>query len=107
MKTEIQNLANTLQEELLLDLKVMDVDCQGNRDGCKVNIKQKRKYTYIDVDTCGRYMVDKEGHVWSIAAYGQKNHFLGTIQDVTKMLQENIEQMTQYKAQKVMCLNRV
>ena len=50
----------------------------------KVNIKHGRKYTKIDLNDSGRYMVDKEGNIFGIKAYGviHRGHRYGTLDTV-------------------------
>ena len=48
---------------------------------CKVKIKEGKKYVKVDVGTSGKYMVDREGQIFGIKAYGviHRGHFFGTL----------------------------
>lgn len=39
-----------------------------------VKIIPGRKYTKVDVGTSGKYMIDQEGNIWGIKAYGKVHH---------------------------------
>lgn len=49
-----------------------------------VRIKKGKKYTKVDVGTSGKYMVDQEGNIWGIKAYGviHKGHHYGTLDTI-------------------------
>lgn len=102
IKAQIQELKQIVQTEELLDLKVSKVDCEGNRQGVKVSIKPKQKYTYLDVGTSGRYLIEQNGTVWGIKAYGQKGWCKGYITDLIELHKQNIQQLISYQKQKAM-----
>ena len=84
---QMEEFRELVQEHNLLMLKIHDVDCQGNRDNARAILKIRRKYVYLDVGNgsydSGKYLIDAQNQVWSIAAYGQKNHYLG---DLSQMI---------------------
>lgn len=41
-----------------------------SNDDCKVNIKFGRKYTKVDIRNSGKYMIDVDGNIFGIKAYG-------------------------------------
>lgn len=49
-----------------------------------VFIKPGKKYTKIDVGRSGKYMIDKEGNIFGIKAYGviHKGHNYGTLDTI-------------------------
>ncbi len=50
----------------------------------KVIIKHGLKYTKVDVNTSGRYMIDQGGNIYGIKAYGviHRGHLYGTIDTI-------------------------
>ena len=49
-----------------------------------VNIKPGKLYTKIDVGTSGKYMVDADGNIFGIKAYGviHRGHHYGTLETI-------------------------
>jgi hypothetical protein len=84
MNKRIEDLARLLEKEQLEQLIINKVDCEGNRHNHKVSIKEGNKYIKVDVGTSGKYMIDKEGNIWGIKAYGQihKGHYYGTLDTI-------------------------
>lgn len=70
-----------LEAEKIEYLRKSKLDCQANIDNAKVTIKPGNKYSKVDVGSSGKYMVDKEGNIFGIKAYGQihKGHHYGTL----------------------------
>lgn len=99
MDQEIVELAKKLDEQQALTLRLNGYtnECFFNADGSltneyKVNLKQKKKYVYLDVGSSGKFLIDDQG-VWSIKSYGSKNHFKGSVAQVLASVNENIEQL--------------
>jgi hypothetical protein len=46
------------------------LDCEANRNNCKVKIVPGKKYIKVDIGGSGRYMVDPDGNIWGIKGYG-------------------------------------
>lgn len=56
---------------------------------CKKHVKERTKYIALDEGTSGRFLVDKAtGMMWSIKAYGVPNWMLGTLDDMTRKMEE-------------------
>ena len=83
-KEKLQRLAEKIEQEQIQRLHNRNLACQANIDNCKVKIKEGKKYTKIDVGTSGKYMVDKEGNIYGIKAYGviHKGHYFGTLDTI-------------------------
>jgi len=49
-----------------------------------VKIKHGKKYTKVDIGTSGRYMIDQEGNIYGIKAYGviHRGHHFGTLDTI-------------------------
>ena len=61
------------------------VDCEANRRNAKVKVVPGRKYTKVDVGSSGRYMVDADGAIYGVKAYGVPHlgHRFGTLDNPT------------------------
>ena len=51
---------------------------------CAVHVRPGKKYTKVDVGSSGVYMVDLEGNIFGIKAYGviHRGHYYGTLDTV-------------------------
>ena len=60
------------------------VACEANRLQCLTSIKQGKKYTKIDVGTSGKLMIDEDGNIFGIKAYGviHRGKHYGTLDTV-------------------------
>ncbi len=56
-------------------------DPQG---ACQARIKEGKKYVKIDVGSSGKYMIDREGNIFGIKAYGviHRGHYFGTLETI-------------------------
>jgi len=81
---KLQNFATVLENDQLDRLKRAGWNCQGNIEECKVKIKPGKKYVKVDVGTSGKYMVDADGQIWGIKAYGviHRGHYYGTLDTI-------------------------
>jgi len=81
MKT-IEDFAKILEEQQIEELKRKKLDCSANLANSRVFIIPGSKYTKVDVGSSGKYMVDKDGNIFGIKAYGKvhKGHRFGTLQ---------------------------
>ena len=85
MKQEkLQKFAELLEREQLEDLERQGLTCADNTANCKIEIKPGRKYIKIDEGYSGKYMIDKEGNIYGIKAYGviHKGHYYGTLDTI-------------------------
>lgn len=74
-----------LEEEQLEMLVKRNVDCEGNRIGCRVKIVQGNKYTRVNVGNSGKYMaVNATGEIYGIKGYGviHRDHYYGTLDTI-------------------------
>ncbi len=80
-KAKLQSLCDkiTYQSRELLTIK--GLDCIVNLLNAKATYKIKKKYTYIDINQSGRYMINNSGEIYGIKAYGviNKRKFYGTL----------------------------
>ena len=85
MKQEkIQRLAEMIEKQQIEQLTKSGFSCECNIQNCKVTVKNGNKYIKIDIGTSGRYMIDPDGNIYGIKAYGQihRGHYYGTIDTV-------------------------
>jgi len=81
---KLKNFAVKLETQQIQMLHYSKFDCQANRDSSRVSIKEGKKYTKVDVGTSGKYMIDKEGNIFGIKAYGviHRGHCFGTLDTI-------------------------
>jgi len=50
----------------------------------KTTVKLGKKYAKVDVGTSGKFMIDQEGNIFGIKAYGviHKGHFYGNLRTI-------------------------
>lgn len=73
-------ITNQSRERLVID----NLGCEANLLNSKATYKIKKKYTYIDVGQSGRYMINSNGEIYGIKAYGviDRGHFYGTLDTI-------------------------
>lgn len=78
---KLNAFAALVQKEQLLQLLRSNYSYEGNERDCRVELKTGRQYAKIDVGSSGKYMVDKNGNIFGIKAYGvvHKEHKYGTL----------------------------
>ena len=81
----LEQFANLLEKEQIERLHQDNLACQTNIDNAKVSVKEGNKYTKVDVGGSGKYMIDKEGNIFGIKAYGviHRGHYFGTLDTIT------------------------
>ena len=81
---KIERFAKLLEQEQIEDLRKNGFTYQEHNNHCKVEIIEGRKYTKVNVGDSGKYMVDKQGNIYGIKAYGQvhKGHQYGTLDTI-------------------------
>lgn len=84
MIDKIHRLAELIEKQSKETLIKNGLGCQCNIEQCKTKIKQGKKYIKIDIGTSGKYMIDKDGQIFGIKAYGviHKGHFYGTLDTI-------------------------
>lgn len=66
----IEEFAIKVQEAEQAALKKVGLDCEANMRNAIAHIKLGRKWDKVDVGTSGKYMIDHDGNVYGIKAYG-------------------------------------
>jgi len=61
-----------------------DLGCEANLFHSKTKVKEGKKYFKVDIGSSGRYMVDLEGNIFGIKAYGvvHKGHRFGNLDTI-------------------------
>ena len=79
----LEDFAQKVQEGRIQSLIKGKVDCQCNRDNEKIHIHQGKKWTRIDTATSGLFMINPEGQIYGIKAYGVPHlgHYHGTLEN--------------------------
>lgn len=82
----IEKLAALMNEHHIEYLKKFNMACETNIKNGKAVIIPGRKYTKIDKGRSGKLMIDNEGNIFGIKAYGQvhKGHRYGTLETIDK-----------------------
>ena len=80
----LERLANTIEKEQLERLHADGFTYEGHEKGAKVTVKEGKKYYKVDVGDSGKYMVDHEGNIFGIKAYGviHRGHCYGTLETI-------------------------
>lgn len=81
---KLERLANKIEEQQLARLHKMGITYAGHEASAKVSIKPGKKYTKVDIGSSGAYMVDEEGNIYGIKAYGviHMGHHYGTLDTI-------------------------
>ena len=84
MKEKIQIFADKLQAEQMASLAKHGYTYPGWENNAKVTIKTGKKYTKVDLGNSGKYMIDQEGNIYGIKAYGviHGGHHYGTLDTI-------------------------
>jgi hypothetical protein len=82
---KLERFRRLVEEGQIADLKRRKLDCQGNLDGAKTTVVLGRKFSRVNTDRSGKYMVDNAtGEIYGIKAYGvvHRGHRYGTLDTV-------------------------
>lgn len=81
---KLKRFAMMVTEHQIQRLQERNLDCAANIANATASIKKGNKYTKVDIGTGGRFMVDQEGNIYGIKAYGQvhKGHHYGTLDTI-------------------------
>ena len=84
MKSKIERLCEKITNEGQELLKKRELACQCNLDSAVAHYHIGKKYIRVDVGGSGKYMVDLEGNIYGIKAYGviHKGHCYGTLDTI-------------------------
>lgn len=80
----IQKFAEKVERGQIERLKEKNLGCEANILNARTKIITGRKYTKVNVGGSGKYMIDKDGNIFGIKAYGQVNkaHHFGNLETV-------------------------
>ena len=79
---KIQQFAYLLEEQQIERLHKDHLACNANLINAKVSIRPGKKYVKVDVGSSGKFMIDQEGNIFGIKAYGviHRGHHYGTLE---------------------------
>lgn len=82
--SKIEQFAEVLQRETIERLRNEGITYIGFEKSALVTIKPGKKYTKVDIGGSGKYMVDDEGNIYGIKAYGviHRGHYFGTLDTI-------------------------
>lgn len=77
----ITEFAEHIEKKSKANLMKHGMDCEANWKQCKTHVHQGKRWTRVDVGDSGRYMIDTDGTIYGIKAYGvpHKGHCYGTL----------------------------
>ena len=80
-KAKLQLLCDKITNQSRELLVIKGLDCEANLLNAKATYKIKKKYTYIDIGSSGKYLINDNGEIYGIKAYGviNKGYFYGTL----------------------------
>ena len=83
-ESKIKELATLIEKERVENLQKTNLACEANITNCKTTIKKGKKYTKIDVGNSGKLMIDLDGNIFGIKAYGviHRGHCYGTLDTI-------------------------
>lgn len=84
LNQKLKSFAELLEKEQIEELYKNNLACKGNIEASKVSIKEGNKYFRVDVGTSGKYIVDREGNIFGIKAYGviHRGHVFGNLDTI-------------------------
>lgn len=97
MEEKIKNLCDKITKESHVYLIKCGYGCQHNLDNAIAHYHIGKKYIRVDVGGSGRYMVDLQGNIFGIKAYGviHKGHCYGNLDTINEYFWGD------YKAKKI------
>jgi len=77
----IEEFASKVQEGHQASLRRANFACEANMANTITEIKPGRKWTKVNVGYSGKFMIDPDGRIFGIKAYGVPNyrHYFGTL----------------------------
>lgn len=78
---KIEKFAKLVQKAEQDSLRRSGMACQANLDNCITEVKPGRKWAKVNVGHSGKFMIDPEGRIYGVKAYGVPNlrRFYGTL----------------------------
>lgn len=79
----IQEFARKVEEGERAGLIRANLSCEANMKNAETQVKHGRKWTKVNVGYSGRYMINSEGEIYGIKAYGVPHlgHYYGTLEN--------------------------
>jgi len=83
-RAKLQLLCDKITDQSRERLQIDGLSCETNLLNAKAKYIVKKKYIYIDVGGSGKYMVNKQGEIFGIKAYGviHLGHFYGNLDTI-------------------------
>ena len=83
----VQEFAEHIEKQSKINLMKHEMDCEANWANCETHIHYGRRWTRVDVGSSGRYMIDKDGTIYGVKAYGvpHKGHVYGTLDNPQRL----------------------
>ncbi len=77
----VQEFAQKVTEAEQASLVKANLACEANMNNAIAKIKPGRKWTKVDVGSSGKYMIDPQGEIYGIKAYGVPHygHYYGNL----------------------------
>lgn len=84
MQTLIEKFAELVEKQQIERLQKDNLGCNVNLFNAHTKVIKGNKYTKVNIGSSGKYMVDKEGSIYGIKAYGvvNKGRCYGTLETV-------------------------
>lgn len=70
---KLQLLCDKITKQSKEYLQIRGLGCEANLLNAKANYIIKKKYTYIDIGQSGKYLINDNGEIYGIKAYGVIN----------------------------------
>tara|TARA_Y100000310_G_scaffold324401_1_gene386202 strand:- start:874 stop:1155 length:282 start_codon:yes stop_codon:yes gene_type:complete len=79
---KVVEFAEYIEKQSKIQLMKHKLDCEANWKNAETHIHYGRKWTRVDVGPSGRYMIDPDGNIYGIKAYGVPHlgHYFGTLE---------------------------
>lgn len=83
----VQEFAEHIEKQSKIQLMKHGLDCEANWKNAETHIHTGRKWTRVDVGSSGRYMIDPQGNIYGIKAYGVPHlgHSYGTLDNPKRL----------------------
>jgi len=77
----IEEFAKAVEEGEKASLVRAGMNCEANMKNCVTHTHQGRKWCRVDIGGAGKYMIDPDGNIFGIKAYGVPHlgHHFGTL----------------------------
>lgn len=74
LEQKLEFFRDKLQKQQIDNLHRINCACEANIKNAECFLKPGKKYTKLDIGTCGKYMIDNDTQIiYGIKAYGQVN----------------------------------